>query len=112
MRVGWHACENKMKLFIQVYSSGDGSRSISCDDSFLSRCSSLSWVEFEKACFPQVHEIHLDRRPQGDLMAAAHCQRAVRRHMNYKELSLLIHIEHALITPLHFREKYCCLITT
>lgn len=32
MGVGWHACENKMKLFIQVYSGKDGSRSISCDD--------------------------------------------------------------------------------
>lgn len=32
MRVGWHTCENKLKLFIQVYSSIGGSRSILCDD--------------------------------------------------------------------------------
>lgn len=30
-------------------------------------------------------------------MAAAHCQRGVRRHMSYKALARLIHKEHALI---------------
>lgn len=66
-------------------------------NSFPGVARSLSWDEFEKACFPQVHEIHLDRRALGALMAAERCQRAVRRHMNYKELALTIHKEHALI---------------
>lgn len=60
------------------------------DDSFPSRCSSLSRVELEKARFPQVHEIHLGRGPQGDLMAAARCQGATRRHMDYKTLHLML----------------------
>lgn len=68
VRVGWHTRENKMKLFIQVYRriQVGGSRSISSNDRVLSRCSfALCWVEFEKARFPQVHEIHLDRGPAG-----------------------------------------------
>lgn len=54
-----------------------------------------SWVEFEKAGFPQFHEIHLDRGLQGELTALAPCQRGVKEHMNYEASLVLIHKSHA-----------------